>query len=604
MIVFMHGGRIHERRARAPCALRASAGVSRGVSERITTRFGALDERLARAVRHALDVAVTFSALTRLNDVHLRIVAMVDVVDADLQIGEPPSHNWHELMTEIFGHNSVGTRRSPVGLRVNRPNDATLESIKVAASHELSPRENQTIHDLLAAASAFIVAESTSLARTLKETDLADRPSYLTADLYATLQQAGQVGVRLAETAASGAWASLLTDRPAELAILPSPRSMATVDSAERVRAMHSLAQSRPRLDDHVVCLVVDPMEKSQQRVLAKQGLMTILESWTRRRDEEPRTLFVMSTVSDSSPVPVALNEGDDAGPYSPFREPDRWFAQKLEQVSQAVDTFDHSEQRTPRPADDRVGERGSRDSPDVFLGPFFEAITVALRDYSPRLVVVLANDTSISQRFDVMLDSCRGPDVRPSSTAARLKLRLALHGASVAVISGSPPRAGLDSLLEAWSAAGATVQYRCLVQPPRDLDLVNVLIAGSVDKEQVFPSTSSVDETAPVESRSHIPLITESRDRGLRPPPSRTVRLRVFTMVFVFIAAMSVTSVTVLAWGIDTFSNILGLAAGLSSGAALAWSARQWRKLETSGSLKQRLSHMAKAAASNGLPR
>jgi hypothetical protein len=546
---------------------------------------------------------------------------MADVVNADLQIGDPPSHHWHEFILEIFGRNMVGTQRSPVGLSANGPNAATSESVKVAESHEPSPQERKVIHDLLAAASAFVVAESTFLARALKERGLADEPRHLTADLYVILQRAGQVGVRLAETAAAGTWAKLLTDRPLESVAVPSPRvmGMETVDGARRVKAAHSLAQSRSPVDDHVV-LMVDPMEKSRQRALAKQGLMTILESVARLHDAEPRTLFVMSTVSDLSPVPVVLFEGDDAEPCSPFRELERWFARTLDQVSRAVDTLDHAG-RSPRgQAADRLREHDSDDYQEITFSRFFEAINVALRDYKPRMVVALANDTSIGQTGGLRgwLDSRRRPDGWWSgSLAERLDLKLAFSGASVAVISGSPPRAGIESLFEAWSAAGATVQYRCLVEPS-NVDRVDYLAddyrrsEGHTGDEGHFPYHShaagvgalpscSVGAFA-MDERGSAPVIDRSSDTGLHPPPSRwRLRSRMFTMAAVFLVAISVTVITVLTWGIDTAPNILGLSVGLTSGAALAWSARQWRKLEGSGSLRERITHVAKTMASNG---
>src|SRR2546427_12163520 len=93
-----------------PCATPAPVWSITHVADQINTRFGAIDSRVAGVVRRALDVAVTFTALAPMNDVHLHLADMTRTRKIDyLSLDSPPSHKWHELMVELFGRNPVGT---------------------------------------------------------------------------------------------------------------------------------------------------------------------------------------------------------------------------------------------------------------------------------------------------------------------------------------------------------------------------------------------------------------------------------------------------------------------------------------------------------------
>lgn len=507
------------------------SGVSTIVSEHITTRFGALDSRLAKAVRHALDVAVTFTALTRLNDVHLRITAMAGIVDAHLPIGEPPSHNWREFMVDIFGRNSVGTQRSPVGLDTNHPNAVSRGHLDFAASYRLSGRERATVHDLVAAAGAFVVAEATSLAEFLDDHEMTCGGSHLVDDMIATLQHAGQLGVRLAEVAAGEAWATLLTTPLMADVPEPAPRSVELVPRT----GSKDLAHNRDR-----VVLMVDPMTRTCQRKLTRHALVTLGESMARRGDSALPTLVVMSTVSSVRPVPVDLVMDNKAERRPPFSDSEEWFTRTLDRVSQAVETFNHT---GPRQSIADFAEERERP---------FESLQTAVQDYQPLMLIFLANSATIdfSDRY---LDRRRNtPLARPAATES-------FNGVSVAVISFSPPEVGLRSLVRAWSAAGASeIQYRCLGPGDSDDCAEDYLAEASYVIQQGSPRLDNLP--------------------AVRCPP-RSVRLGAVAVGALLVAATILTVVITIIWGINAPSNIFGLAIGLFSGALLALPSRWWRR-------------------------
>lgn len=467
---------------------------------------------------------------------------MAGIVHAQLPMGEPPSHNWREFIVDIFGRNSVGTRRSPVGLHTNGPNTISRDHIHFAASYEPSTQERRTVHDLVAAASAFIVAEATSLAEFLDAPEMACGGSHLANDMIVTLQHVGQIGVRLAEVAADGTWATLLTGRP--MTAVPR-RATRPVELVPRTASTDLWAPSHDR--DRVV-LMVDPMDSTCQRTLTRHALVTLGESMARRSDSALPTLVVMSTVSSVRPVSVDLAIDDAAKRPPPFSDTDEWFTRTLDQVSQAVETFNHQD-TAPRRSIAALTEERERP---------FESLQTAVQDYQPLMLIVLANSASINFS-DQYLDERRNtPLDRPADTES-------LNGVSVAVISFSPPEVGLRSLVRAWSAAGAKeIRYRCL--GPGDSDDC---------AEDYFAEASYVIR------RSSPRLDNLSAVRLSR----RLVRSRVAGFSAVFTCTAALTVVTVLTWGVHA---IFGLTIGLFTGAAMALSARRWRRRGDTGSVRQ----------------
>lgn len=175
------------------------------MADEIITRFGALDGRLAGAVRHALEVAVFLPALAPLNEVHARLGAITAITGTLAPPDQPPSHRWALLMTELFGP-AVGGRRSPVCPVAGTPNTVTLRHIVFARSHPGTAGDQSVVNDLVAAAGAFVTAEATVLGEVAGHCDLPDDAVSLEAPLLA----AGAVGTALARCAAAGTWRHLL----------------------------------------------------------------------------------------------------------------------------------------------------------------------------------------------------------------------------------------------------------------------------------------------------------------------------------------------------------------------------------------------------------
>jgi len=211
-------------------------------------------------VRHALECAVFHPALAPLNDVYGQVAPLADMHLANDVPADPPSHRWRELMVDLFGRNAVGTRRSPVGPRGGRPNDVTLAHLAFAESYPMTSQDRRIVHHLLTAAGAFVVNETTVLSQVVDRL-IGSRPEDADEDpITRSLLQAGQVGIRLARSAAASTWHLLLwTDVPYPLG--PAPRTAdprASVDRPTSVIPVDApVSPPSPRRRRKVVVAVV-----------------------------------------------------------------------------------------------------------------------------------------------------------------------------------------------------------------------------------------------------------------------------------------------------------------------------------------------------------
>lgn len=434
---------------------------SHGVADQIDTRFGALDWCLAAAVRHALDVAVTLPALAPMNAVHLRLASMANIIAADFELPEPPTHRWHEFMVELFGRNEVGSRRSPVSRYAGKPNAATLEYIEFGKSYELDAREYSIVHDLLASAGAFIVAESITLHDIVDQWDLSGRDGFVVAELVRGLQHACQIGVRLSEAAKTGAWLDLLSSH----GFAPPPVPVARAKTAS-TRKPSTNGRMSDIFDDFVdrIVLIVEPMDDARRRALTVRAIKTIRESMLELDESRSaKQVVVVSATSgrQSEPLPLAgwsstSAMDNDAGGVATS------FDYMLDRVARTVDTFGQADNRVATLDASTIDSTEAELRSNRHWDQAPESPCLGVSELRPTLLIVLANSSSGGAEH--LFPGSPAGDYQHPDRIPRDQWRSLLDRASVVLISESPLATGLDALVTSWSATGVrALQYHCL---------------------------------------------------------------------------------------------------------------------------------------------
>jgi NitT/TauT family transport system substrate-binding protein len=312
-----------------------------GVAEQTNTKFGALDSRLAAALRHALDVAVTFAVLAPMNEVHLRLTAMSRIVDVNDSFSDPPSHKWHEFMVELFGRNRVGARREPVSLIANRPRSTTLAHLEFARTYLRNAAERQVVHHILAAAGAFVIAESITLSDEVRRRNICGgRDTFVGDDLIAEVHRAGVAGKTLIAHATGDTWWHLLSAPGTGVGSIPRQRvpAPAPVGRAQRGvrRGGGSALPPAPGLGT-----AHPPARRATGRLLAVAGslaVVVLLGLWvvasgptiseagrlTASGLEKPDAKFSIMTTTDLAPFWLAVKKGyfrDEGFTFDPMND-------------------------------------------------------------------------------------------------------------------------------------------------------------------------------------------------------------------------------------------------------------------------------------------
>jgi len=387
------------------------------VVDLIRTRFGELDRRLAAAVRHALEVAVFFPALAPLNDVHLRLTSMADLLGAEDVPAEPPSHRWGQHMVDLFG--AAGARRSPVGRGV--PDDVTAAHRDLARSRETTAAERRVIHHLVAAAAGFVLAEALRLNEIVDRWNLARADDAVDDSVVGPLLAARRVARRLAHTAAAGTWPALLDGErePAATVAIPSQSrrsippsgSLDVAATAARRRFGHSLTGLGKFLA-LVVVLVLGAAAVREPAVTALAA-MDAEATGAIERDDELETRHLR----------IALMTTTDLGPF--------WMAHERDDFAKAGLTFEIKYARSGTEAVAML-ESGAVDLAYATYTPFFVAATRSTISASRGLVAA-------SRTFDVQLvvgASAAGPGscVVVAMPGGRVRKVEDMPGAKVAV--------------------------------------------------------------------------------------------------------------------------------------------------------------------------
>lgn len=510
---------------------------SHGVADQIDTRFGALDRCLAAAVRHGLDVAATSPALAPMNAVHLRLASMADIIEPDFEFPEPPTYRWREFMVELFGQNEVGTRRSPVSRYAGKPNAVTLDHIKFGELYELDPRERSVVHDLLASAGAFIVAEPIALHDIVDRWELSGRDGFVVNELDNVLQHASQIGVRLSETARTGAWLDLLFSRGFDPPPVPVARSKSA--TAYRSPAIVSHCHIFDELVDHIV-LMVEPMDDERRRSLTARAIATIRESMRQLGEDRPAKQVVVVSATNgqhSEPLPLPPRHsgkaGDDGGSAS--------FDHMLDEVARAVDTFGQADGRVATleapTIETTQAEQHSNSRRDACclvsqLRPTLLIVLMSAAEGAPELL--LQPDPSIGKCFD----------------ANRIAWEHWRSQTSVVLLSeGHLEATYIPRLLTHWSAVGTrNLRYQCLDAT------ISFEMPAMEDKPR--PSVGSGQLKFPI-----LPPLDGSRLPGIVPDRSVVPRSHHQTMTW-FLASIAVLAGNlIILWGSDALLASLAIA-------------------------------------------
>jgi len=422
----------------------------------ILTRFGALSHCLAAAVRHALDNAVTYTALTPMNAVHLRMTLIAEILDSELS-PEPPSHRWYEFMVECFGQNSVGLRNSTARPSDSGSNATALVHIDFAESYVTNETEDRVIHDLFVAAGVFLVAESTVMDEQIEQWNIAGRDGFISEELCSIAGRAGVVGFDLLEHAEAGTWRDLLS------AITREPD--AAIKNAGQTHVPSAPATTLPRANrswvggssdtenpDYVV-LIVDTVEASHRQALTERALCELRETVNNYGESSPKDSVVVVSTADgrqATSLPLTSQRLNKSPEEDSSNE--RPIEYALNQVAELVEVMS-------QPADGVSTIAASITRPLVEQRDLIAGIYSAARTYHPILLIILSSEYSSVSPIDLRNKPDPGSNPRELVETLRNQSLLPdLRGVSVVFLWSAPSRETHlgPYLLTVCTAAGA----------------------------------------------------------------------------------------------------------------------------------------------------
>lgn len=466
------------------------------MADQIRTRFGALDRRLAAAVRHALDTAVTRTALAPMNAVHLRMTLIAEILDSDFS-PEPPSHRWYEFMAECFGGNSIGLQDLAVWPRDSKSNSAALAHIDFAESYLTNETEDRIIDDLLGAAGAFLVAEFTVMDEQIEQWNIAGRDGSVSEELCSMVGQAGAVGFDLLEHVEARTWRDLLPTTTRE--------SDSTITDAEQAHALSAPATALTRANlskvgessntenpDHVV-LMVGSVKASHRQALTARALLELREAVSNYSESGGKDSVVVVSAADGSQcvsLPLTSQQLDKSPEEGSSSESS--IEQKLDQVAQLVEILSQSVDGAS--AIDASIKRFAGEKRDLIT-----RIRSATRTFDPVLLIILSSDYNSISPLD--LNSKPGPGSSPKELVETLRDhdRLPdLRGVSVIFVCPTPsPETHLDAYLPAICTAAGALSCRFHFTSP-ERRLVSASPVGSSFRVEDGPAAPPAPPAQP----------------------------------------------------------------------------------------------------------
>ena len=424
--------------------------------DQICIRFGAFDRRLAAAVRHALDTAVTHTALALMNAVHLRMTLIAEILDSEF-LPEPPSHRWYEFMVECFGRNSIGLQNSAVWPSDSRSNAAALAHTDFVESYVTNETEDRIIHDLLVAAGAFLVAESTVMDEKIEQWNIAGRDGFVSEELCSIARRAGAVGFDLLEHAEAGTWRDLLstTIREPDSTIVDAEQAHTpSASAASMSRAnLSRVGRSSDIEDPDYVVLLVDSVEASHRQALTARALSELRKAANNYSESRRKDSVVVISAADGSPVASLplTSQWLDKGPEEDSSSK-RAIEHKLDQVAQLVEALS-------QPADGGSTIAASITRPFGEQSDLITGICSAVRAYGPVLLIILSSEYNSILPLDLRSKPDPGSSPKELVETLRGHGRLPdLHGVSIIFVCPAPsPETHLDAYWPTiFTAAGA----------------------------------------------------------------------------------------------------------------------------------------------------
>ena len=489
------------------------------MADQIYTRFGALTHRLAAAVRHALDTAVTDTALAPMNAVHLRMALIAEILDSEPPPPEPPSHRWYEFMVECFGRN---LRPSD-----SRSNSTALVHVDFAESYVTNEAEDRIIQDLLVAAGVFLVAESTAMDEQIEQWNITGRNDFVSEELCAIAGRAGAVGFDLLKHAEARTWRELLST------ITPEPD--APITNTEQTHARSAPTAALPRANysrvggrsdtenpDYVV-LMVDSVEANHRPALTAQALAKLRETASSYSELSPKDSVVVVSAADGS-QPTSLPLTSQRLNTSPEEDSSnkRLIEHTLNQVAQLVEVLSQPAGRVSTIAMSSTRPLGEQR--DLIAG-----IHSVTRIYDPVILIILSNEYNSIAPFDLRSELGPGPSLNKYVETLRDHDRLPdLRRVSVIFLCPAPSSTHVDAYWPAiCTAAGALSCEFYFTAPKREL-ISTSPAGGPFRTENASPappappvpsipisgSVKSGSRKSPVRAGHGSPAIGESRVR------------------------------------------------------------------------------------------
>ncbi len=369
------------------------------MADQICIRFGALDRRLAAAVRYALETAVTYTALVPMNALHLRMTLIAEILDSESP-PEPPSHRWSEFMAECFGQNSVGLRNSTVRPSDSRSNSAALVHIDFAESYVTNETEDRVIHDLFVAAGTFLVAESTAMDEQIEQWNIAGQDGFLSEELCSIAGQAGAVGFDLLEHAEAGMWRDLLPTTTCEPdTVLTNPEQLHPPSAPAAALSRANLSRVEGSFDtenqDYVV-LMVDSVEARHRQALTARALSELRGAANSYSESNRKGSVVVVSAADgrqSPPLPLMSQRLDKSREVDSSSE--RSIEHTLDQVVKLVEVLSQPGGGVSTTAASITRPYGEKR--DLITG-----IRSVVRTYCPVLLIILSSEYNSISPLDL----------------------------------------------------------------------------------------------------------------------------------------------------------------------------------------------------------